>query len=371
MKIGILITSIGNFGKKGFYNAQEVGLARALSPHFSGVIIYKLIPADEKRSTETVEGFPNVTLYRIPAKSMGINGIPEPGDWDPTLDALLHFSDTQLSVPRVYAWCRKNRVRYLPYIGVIQSHSTGKLKETVINCLSNRNLRIYKKCECLVKTPYVREALERKGVTRIRVTPVGLDLSLMNPAYAAVDPKDAKRKYGFPEEARVLLFVGRMTEEKRPLEMIDIFARLYQKNPAYRLLMIGSGELDDAVKTKIKESRLSAVTQCVESVPNREMWEVYRMADAFINLNRQEIFGMAILEAMYYGIKTVAYHAPGPDFIIEDGVSGYLAEDVGDVVAAVTEKPEVSGAAHERILRSFTWDAMAGAVLEHLHTAGV
>lgn len=25
------------------------------------------------------------------------------------------------------------------------------------------------------------------------------------------------------------------------------------------------------------------------------------MADSFVNLNQQEIFGMAILEAMYYG----------------------------------------------------------------------
>ena len=31
MKIGILITSISNFGQSGFYNSQEIGLAKALS----------------------------------------------------------------------------------------------------------------------------------------------------------------------------------------------------------------------------------------------------------------------------------------------------------------------------------------------------
>ena len=31
MKVGILITSISNFGQKGFYNAQEIGLAKAMA----------------------------------------------------------------------------------------------------------------------------------------------------------------------------------------------------------------------------------------------------------------------------------------------------------------------------------------------------
>ena len=43
MRIGLLITSIGNFGQKGFYNAQEIGLAKELDKLFDEVIVYKAV----------------------------------------------------------------------------------------------------------------------------------------------------------------------------------------------------------------------------------------------------------------------------------------------------------------------------------------
>ena len=364
MKIGILITSIGNFGKQGFYNSQEMGLAKALSRYFSGVAVYKLVPLSEDAREETAEGYQNVTLRLIPAKNYGINGMLPSRILDSTLGVLLHFSDTQLSVPRAAKWCKRHGVIYLPYIGVTESHSTGKLKRIITNLMFARNLRIYRERQCLVKTPDVEKELKKHGVHKTHVAPVGLDLSLLNEDYDKTDPKALKRKYGFFEEDKVLLFVGRMTEEKRPLEMIDIFARLYRQEPTYRLLMIGSGELLGEAIKKAQEFGVDLVVKFMESIPNNEIWEAYRMADVFVNLNRQEIFGMAILEAMYYGCKTVAYHAPGPDFIIEDGVSGYLARNEEELIEAMIEKPRVSCGAHQRVAEHFMWEKTAQMVQE-------
>ena len=77
------------------------------------------------------------------------------------------------------------------------------------------------------------------------------------------------------------------------------------------------------------------------------------------NLNRQEIFGMAILEAMYYGCKVVAWHAPGPDFIIEDGVSGCLVNDDRELINKVFDEQDFSQSAHRRICDKFTWESTA------------
>ena len=41
MHIGILITSIGNFGKKGFYNMQEIGLAKELDNEILLAHVYR------------------------------------------------------------------------------------------------------------------------------------------------------------------------------------------------------------------------------------------------------------------------------------------------------------------------------------------
>ena len=101
MKIGLLITSIGNFGQKGFYNAQEIGLAKALDKYFVAVYIYKLVPESMSRSDEKIENAKNVILHSIPSKSFGINGLLDMSVLDTTLDVLIYFSDTQVSVPKV------------------------------------------------------------------------------------------------------------------------------------------------------------------------------------------------------------------------------------------------------------------------------
>lgn len=81
--------------------------------------------------------------------------------------------------------------------------------------------------------------------------------------------------------------------------------------------------------------------------------------DNKINLNQQEIFGMAILEAMYYGCKVVAWNAPGPNLIIENRKSGWLTESNDEVIERILDATDVGKEAHRRILREFTWESSA------------
>ena len=107
-----------------------------------------------------------------------------------------------------------------------------------------------------------------------------------------------------------------MTAEKQPVKMIQLFLKLYEKNTDYRLLMVGQGELLESVQQEIRKSQLENVVIIHKKVPNDRMWELYRMSDCYVNLNTHEIFGMAILEAMYYENVVVALRAPGPELII-------------------------------------------------------
>jgi len=359
MKIGLLVTSISNFGEKGFYNTQEIGLAKALNKYFDTVYIYKLIPNEATKSVEKVSGRENVILHSIPSKSFGINGMIDTAVLDTSLDVLIYFSDTQFCVPKVYKWARKNNVRFFPYIGVIESHSTSKVKKMFVNLMFRRNLKVYRQCRCFVKTPTVKNELEKIGVNNSTVTPVGLDLSLLKTDYESYDPIELKKKYGYRTNEKVILFIGRLIEEKQPLRMIEIFSDVYHQDTAYRLLMIGSGELKEQVVSRIKDSGLEGQMQLIDKIPNKDIWELYRFADCFVNLNQQEIFGMAILEAMYYGCKVVAWEAPGPSCIIEDGVSGYLVKDDEQVKAKIYDSEMVCEEAHNRVVNEFTWDNMA------------
>lgn len=366
MRVGILKTSIGNFGQKGFYNAQEIGLARELEKLCDEVIIYKPVPQSEERTVAALEGYEKTTLNQIPCKQWGNNALWDVSVMDPTIDVLLFFSDTQLVVPEVYRWCSIHGIRMYPYIGVAESHSTSRLKRAVINSLFLRNVNVYKKCTCFAKTPTVQNSLNGKGIHDVAVAPVGLDLSIVNTEYGNVAIEDLKKKWGYNSEDRILLFIGRMTEEKQPFRMIEIFSRLHEQDNRYRLLMVGKGELSDRVAAMVTERGLSDAVCMKSQVPNVDIWELYRIAECFVNLNRQEIFGMAIMEAMYYECKVVAWKAPGPDFIIEHGISGWLAESDCEVETAIRDSADITDGAHRRIIERFTWKNTAKIIMENM-----
>lgn len=368
MRIGILVLSIGDSGQKGFYHTQETGLARELDKLFDEVKVYKLVSVGQKRNSEQIAGCGNASILFLPARKIGNNGLIDTSALDGTLDAMVLFADTQFSVPAVFRWSVKNSVRLLPYIGVTESHSASTLKRTIVDWLFGRNIRVYRKCSCLAKTPAVEQSLKRIGVGDITVTPVGLDITLLKTDYLDTSSAALKRKYDFSEEDRVLLFVGRLTEEKQPLQMVDIFVRLAATDGAFRLLMVGTGGLKDAVKESIHRHGINGKVHMLERVPNRDMWELYRLSEAFINLNRLEIVGMAILEAMYYGCKVIAWKAPGPDFIIEDGVSGWLVSEDSQVIAGILDMRDVSRRAHESVLERFTWETAAQRIRKLLNS---
>lgn len=364
MRIGLLITSIGNFGQKGFYNAQEIGLARALDAFFDEVKVYKLVSKGQMNTTEKIEDCRNTTLQITPSKHIGINGLFDTAVLDRTLDILVYFTDTQIAVPKVYQWADKNKVQLLPYIGVIESHSTSRIKKKVMNLLFRRNLNVYRKCLCLVKTPAMKKKLQKKGISNPIIAPVGLDISLLYSEYRNHSVDMLKKKYGYQPYEKIVLFIGRMTEEKQPDRMISIFNEVAKSDNRYRLLMIGTGEQKASVQEQVQAFGITDKVKMIDRIPNAEIWELYRIADTFVNLNQQEIFGMAILEAMYYECKVVAWNAPGPNFIIENGISGWLADSNEAILEKILDRTEVSQAAHERVVKSFTWEHTAKIIAE-------
>lgn len=363
MKIGIIVLSVGSFGTKGFYNLQEVGLAKALDAYGNKVQVYKPVPKSEKETTERIDGTKNGLISYLPSKQIGSNGVPDLAKLDTRLDALICFSDTQIMLPNVFRWAQKYKIPFFPYIGVVESHSNHWVKKTLIDFLFRRNVAVYKKCHCLAKTVSVRDYLKTRNVSHTTVVPVGLDTDLLHDQNEAVCAADLKRKHGYQEADKIILFIGRLIDEKQPVRMIELFSEIVKKDASYRLLMVGKGELKEAVEERIAKYKLQDRVKTMASIPNSEIWELYQLADAFVNLNQQEIFGMAILEAMYYGCKVVAWRAPGPDMIIENGRSGWLAESEEEIIQKVLENKPLGTEAHQRVVHAFTWEGSAKKIL--------
>lgn len=360
MQIAILVLSASKyFGQKGSYHLQEVGLAKELSYRNHHVSIYKCVRNSRDVAQEDV--CKNVRMYYIPVKTIGQHSLLNPSMLNCDIDILVCFSDNQISTPKVYRWAKKNQIVFIPYIGCLESTSPNLLKCLFMNILFDISCRIYRNSPFLAKTNYIYDILEKKGMDYIEVAPVGLNLDLMNKRYKEVDKQFIKKKWGYRDDEKIILMIGRLETDRNPMDCIPVFKKIYHTDPSYRFLIIGDGNLKDKLKDGLEKIGLLNVTDFFRYVPNRKMWEAYCICDCMVSFSHTEIFGMSILEAMYYEKTVFALHAPGPNDIIKDSETGYLF-DTPEQMAEIFFDKSIVGIgenAHKSIIEHFTWKVTA------------
>ena len=365
MKLLILLTTYNTVENQIYYNWQEIGLGKALSNIGNKVDIYITVG----ESTETEKQLnKNLSIFYKPCVFLGNNGLIDLEKLNTDYDAAIHFADTQLSVPRIYSWCRRNDIKYTPYIGCVESTSANAFIRIAINLHYRRNKGIYRKCLCLAKNATIADTLRKQGTRRIALAPVGLDIDLLKQNFESFDRKSLRVKWGYSEDDKVILFIGRLESEKRPLDMLRLFVQLHSMDSSYRLLIVGSGKLLSTITQHIETNNLSELVQHIERIANVDIWELHKISDCFVNLRTTEIFGMAILEAMYYRTTVVAFKSPCACTIIDDGLDGYLVDSDEEFLASVLAPINLNmkEAAHQKIVDNFTWEKTANLIADYL-----
>lgn len=351
----------GGSGGDGFYNMQELGLAKALVAYQYHVYIF--LPSVKKQSVRKESIGENITIVYVPFKCIGDHGFFDCNILiDYKIDIVHLLSDNQIFAPHVMKFCKGSGIKCYNYVGTVFSDSHNFLKRFVMNILAKRNINYLKKSLIFAKTPALQRQLDEQGVKAI-LAPVGLDFNIIP---KVTESKEVLRgKLGLPLDKKILIFVGRLEEYKQPFDAVEL---LYWLPDQYLLLLIGKGNLKDELFNKIKTYRLENRVKYIETVPNKEIHCYYKLADCFVNFNQQEIFGMSILEAMYQGCPVVARHAPGPDFIIDKGVTGFLCDDLKTMMHALENLDENMGIkSKERIINMFNWDYTCEKILRVLN----
>lgn len=367
MKVGILVLFVNSFGIREMYNAQEIGMAKAFADRNNEVIVYKCVASDAKKVDETI--YPNVRYICQPVKTIGNNAISNFSWLDTDIDLLVCFSDIQLILKTVYRWAKRHNVKFAPYVGTIESSSDNRVIRTVSNLNAKRTMRFYRDKAVFAKTNAVKEQLEKKGIRNVYVAPVGLDITKLRGDYEAVSKADARKELGLDQKARYLLMVGRLSPGREPLRCVELFERVHRICGDFRLLVVGKGELKDELFAQLSAKGLHTYTDYFESIPNTDMWKAYLAADAFVSFSSTEIFGMSILEAMYYENPVYVMHAPGPNDIIEDGVNGFLFDSIpamADKILQPKDEDQIGKAAHQRIMEHFLWSRAVDVIAQSI-----
>lgn len=124
---------------------------------------------------------------------------------------------------------------------------------------------------------------------------------------------------------KIILSVGRMTEEKNHKCLIDAFSIFNSKvNNTFQLNIYGEGPLKNEL---IEYCKTKNVFQCVNFLGNRSDWHEREFEDAmYILSSNYEGMPNALAEAMALGIPSISTDCPtgGSRELIKDGLNGYL-----------------------------------------------
>nr|HMN31535.1 glycosyltransferase [Caldilineaceae bacterium] len=125
---------------------------------------------------------------------------------------------------------------------------------------------------------------------------------------------------------KVLLFVGRLNQEKRPLLAYDLFHKLSRLRDDVHLVMVGDGPLREELSQRARQAGLSARLTLTGLVPYAQMPAVYNAAHVWVSTSQSEVQPMVALEAAACGLPAVAFADPALQGVIEHGVNGFVVE---------------------------------------------
>jgi N-acetyl-alpha-D-glucosaminyl L-malate synthase BshA len=131
-----------------------------------------------------------------------------------------------------------------------------------------------------------------------------------------------------PEGEPLLVHVSNFRPVKRPVDCVEIFARVLQKGIKTRLVMVGDGS--ERTNVEHRARCLDVYDQCSFVGKQPRIVDYLSVSDVLLLPSEQESFGLAALEAMACEVPVIASRVGGIPEVVTDGETGFLSE-VGDV----------------------------------------
>jgi D-inositol-3-phosphate glycosyltransferase len=210
---------------------------------------------------------------------------------------------------------------------------------------------------------------------KVRVVPPGVDLGLFTPGDVAA----ARAHVGLPQDAHVLLFVGRIQPLKAPDVLLKAAADLLSRRPELRQKLVvavlggpsGSGLGKPRALHKLaKQLGIAAQVRFVPPVDRATLAQWYRAADLVAVPSYSESFGLVAIEAQACGTPVVAAAVGGLITAVGDSgllIDGHETADWSAGLEGLLDHPDRRAALSRKGVQhasKFSWEGTTDRLLE-------
>ena len=158
-----------------------------------------------------------------------------------------------------------------------------------------------------------RQTLIARGIPAAKIVTVynGVDLDRFSGLKYTPDP-----------DKPLVMQVGRLSEQKAPLDFVEGARLVLQQRPAVRMILVGNGPLLESVQAQIRKYGLQEQVLANGAQPNA--FRLIQSADVITLTSRWEGSPYSVLEAMAWSKPVVATSVNGCPELVLDGETGYL-----------------------------------------------
>ena len=257
----------------------------------------------------------------------------------------------------------KNRKTKL--IVTVHGSDLFPLKNFVFKALQRK---VLKNCDfCTVNSEATRDELIKRFPeyqNKVRLIPMGVDTGLFV-------RKDIKSKFRQYRNQKIIMYVGRLNEQKGADYLIKSLSLVNKKIPNSRLLIIGEGAYKKNLQ-KIAGSLNLANVEFLGPIPHHNLPDYYNLADVFVlpavtSRIGTEGQGLVLTEAMACGACVIGTETGGIKFLIKNNENGLLvkerdendlAENIIKVLSGNKLRQKLSKSGIQFVKKNYSWDTI-------------
>jgi len=178
-------------------------------------------------------------------------------------------------------------------------------------------------------------------------------------------------EYNLEESTNIILFAGRLTEQKQPLVLLYALTHLIKKADNFVALVAGNGPMKNNMKHFIRKHKaLKHKVKILGELPHAEVVELMQAADIFFLPSKQEGISLAIYEAMACGVVVVGADVGGQKELLTSNCGKLIpkstemlesreyAEIIHELLIKKDERRKYAKRARERVEREFNINDM-------------